>query len=99
MTATGQRLDLDEQRGHPIAHILVINDLTMTRSEGDGRSHLANQLLAGFVHANYWKTRIAREAIHFKNVLHRSDKRRVLIGRDLPIFTQMRLQFVFFNDR
>jgi hypothetical protein len=61
--------------------------------------HFTHQLLARLVHANDRETRIVRQAINRQHLLHRGDKRRVCVGRDFPVFAQVRTQFVFFSDR
>ena len=40
-----------------------------------------------------------RQLVNGEHILHRRDEGRVAIGRDLPVFAQVRLQFVFFSDR
>ena len=81
------------------AHVFVIEDLAATSGGGNRRAHFADQLFARLVHANDRKARIVRQAINGQHILHRRDKGRVPIGRDLPVFAQVRLQFVFFSDR
>lgn len=99
MAPAGQRLDLHKKHGDPMAHILVIDHPAMPGSHGDGRMHFTHQLLARLVHAHDRKTGIMRQLVNLQQILHGGDKRRVLVGRDFPVFAQVRLQLVFFSDR
>ena len=38
----GQGFDFDEQRGHAVAHIFVIDDASVAWRDGDGRMHFAD---------------------------------------------------------
>ena len=86
VAATGQRLNLDKERGHPVAHIFVVEDLAVTGGDRNRRPYLTDELLARFVHANHREARVVRQAINLQYILHRGDERRVAVGRDLPVF-------------
>ena len=99
MAAPGQRFDFHEQSGHAVAHLFVVEDASMAGRGRNGRMDLADQLLVRFIHAHLGEKRIVRQLVNGQHILHRRDKRRVAVRRDLPIFAQVRLQFVFFSDR
>ena len=99
MAAAGQRFDLHKQRGDAVAHVFVVDDLRTAGGGGDRHPDLTDQLLARLVHADDRKAGIMRQTIDRQHVLHRGDKHRVPVRRDLPVFAQMRTQFVFFSDR
>jgi hypothetical protein len=51
MASSGQRFNLHEDFGHAVADILVIDKFRVTRRVRTRVSHLADELLARFVHA------------------------------------------------
>ena len=95
MAATGQRFHLDKEHGHAMAHVFMIGDGDLAGLGRDGRMGLADQLLAGLIHADHGEAGIVGQPVDVQDIFHRGDKSGVPIGRDLPVFAQMRLQLVF----
>src|SRR5262249_28432706 len=81
------------------ADIFVIDPFRLARSNRDRLAHLRNQLLRLLIHAHHRTKRIVGPLVHFQNLLHVANERRVLIGRNAPHFLAPRLQLVFFIAR
>jgi len=58
-------------------------------------SHLIMQMDRLFIHADYGLGWIIGSLVDCQNIFHRGDKVRVLFGRDDPLLSGMRLEFVF----
>src|ERR1039457_6948289 len=99
VAASGQRFDLQEDFRHSITHILVVDDLTMPRGRRDGGKHFAHQLLVGLVHADERELWIIGGVVNIEHIFHAHDKSGATIGRDFPVFAQVRLKLVFFQAR
>ena len=59
----------------------------------------AHQLLVGFIHAHQRELRIGGRVVNIQDLFHAHDKGGAAIGRDFPVFAQVRLKFVFFSTR
>lgn len=99
MPLAGQRFHGDKNIRHTVSDIFVIDDLAVTGRHGDGLMHLFDQLFVRLVHANNGIICVVREFVDRKHILHVGDEGGVGIGWDLPIFAQVRTQFVFFRER
>jgi len=82
-----------------MAHVFMIGDGNLSGFGRDGRMDLADQLLARLIHADHGKAGIVGQPVNVQDIFHRRDKSGVPVGRDLPVFAQMRLQLVFFSER
>ena len=94
-----QRFDFQEDFRHAIAHILVVDDLTAPRGRRQGGVDFAHQLLVGFVHADQRELRVVGRVVNIEHIFHAHDKGGAAIGRDFPVFAQVRLKLVFFSAR
>src|SRR5687767_11578999 len=99
VATSGQWFDFHKQGGHAVAHIFVVKDLSVTWRGWNGWMDLADQLLVRFIHAHDRIKRIVGQLVDRQHIFHRRDERCITVGRNLPVFTQMRLQFIFFSDR
>src|SRR2546425_10877646 len=95
VTASRQRFDLQENLRHAVAHILVVVDLTVPRSQREGSVDFADQLLIGFVHADERELRVIGRVVKVEHLFHADHKSGAAIGWDFPVFAQVRLKFVF----
>ena len=59
----------------------------------------ARQLLVGFVHADERELWGVGRVVDIEHLFHTHDKSGAAIGRDFPVFAQVRLKFVFFRAR
>ena len=99
VATSGQRFDLHEQGGHAVAHIFVIKDASVAWRGRNGGTDLADQLLVRFIHAYDRVKRIVRQLVDRQHIFLRREEGGISVGRNLPIFAQVRLQFIFFSDR
>jgi len=99
VAAATQRFDFQKNFRHAIAHILMVVDLTVARSRRERGVNFAHQLFVGFVHADQRELRIAGCLVTIKHIFHAHDKGGAAIGRDFPVFAQVRLKFAFFSAR
>src|SRR5437764_8943173 len=97
MAPPSQRLEEDEEVGHPQAHILVVHPGYLARSRRHGHPHLAHQLLAQLVHAHLGIGRVIGLGVHVEHVLHGADKLPAGRGGQTPFLLQPRLHVVFFS--
>src|ERR1035441_4394349 len=70
----------------------------MSRGRRDGGEHFAHQLLVGLVHADERELWVVGCVVNIEHIFHAHDKSSAAIGRDLPVFAQVRLKLVFFSD-
>ena len=98
VSTSAQRFDFEENLRHSFSNIFIVLNAISSGCAGNRWLNFADQLLAGFVHTNQWKTRVVRSMIKLQHILHACYKGRVGIGRDLPIFAPVRAQRVFFSD-
>jgi len=96
---SGQRFNLQEDFGHPVTNILVIDYLSASWSYRQGGVNFAHQLLVGFVHADNWELRVVRRVVNIQHIFHAYHKSGTPVGRDFPVFAQVRFKFVFFKAR
>src|SRR5690606_3114156 len=99
MTLTGQWLHFHEDFSHAVPDIFVVHPHRLPRLAGYWRVNFADQLLAGFVHTYHRIIGVVRQMINFQDILHRGYKCRVPLRRNLPVFAEVRLKFVFFKTR
>src|ERR1017187_4783672 len=71
----------------------------MPRGRRDGGKHFAHQLLVGLVHADERELWIIGGVVNIEHIFHAHDKSGATIGRDFPVFAQVRLKLVFFKAR
>jgi hypothetical protein len=99
MPPARKRLESQKKVRHPVAFVLTVVALHFSRSRGNGKAYLLQQLLAGFVYANYRVEGIKRALVHFEDVLHAVDKLGALQRRNAPALLQVGLDLVFFSVR
>jgi len=87
-------IDEDEQVGGPIALVLAVVALKLSRRGRDGLSHLANELSGALVEADDWPLRIGLFRIKIEHVLHAGDELAVHL-RNAPHVLAPRLEVVF----
>jgi len=71
----------------------------MPRRHRDWPHDLADKLFAGLVHADNREHWVVGPQVYRKHVFHRRHECAVPVWRDLPVFAQVRLKFVFFNKK
>src|SRR5437016_10911432 len=84
----------DEQVGGPIALILAVVALELTRRGRDRLPDLADELGRAFVTANDWALRIGRLRIEVEHILHAGDVFAIDL-RNAPHVLASRLEVVF----
>src|ERR1700728_3225320 len=86
-----------EDRRHPVALIFIVFARGLSGRSRPGRAHLTRELLAAFVHAHQWASRVGFAFIDFEDILHRRDKFGAARRRDHPLLFLPRFKFVFFS--
>src|SRR5882762_2240676 len=84
----------DEEVGRPIALILAVEALKLTRLGLDRLADLANQLSRALVETDHWALRIGRLSIEVEHILHAGDELAVDL-RDAPHVLAPGLELVF----
>src|SRR3990167_2084706 len=84
-------------RGRALAFIFIIVTFRLARFLRQCRTGFRDQLRRLLIHTNQGHLGIIGQTIQIQDVLHVSHKLRILLGRDYPAFSQMRLKFIFFR--
>ncbi len=98
-TPSGKGLSEKEDPAGAVPHILVVLVSNACAVGCKAISCLGQELYRLLVHAYDRTLGIIRTAVHLKDILHRSDESRVMVGRYAPALLQMRLILVFFRMR
>ena len=88
---------LHEDACDSLANIFVIHQNRMAGSYGNRLMNFPDQLHTRFIHAHNRKFHVIRTRINFQNIFHRRYKVGILVWRYLPVFAQVRLNFIFFK--
>lgn len=99
MSPAGQRFNFHEYFRHTISYIFIVNARRLTRFTRNWLANFANQLLAGFIHADDGIIRIIRRIIHLQHIFHCRYKCRAPLRRNFPVLPEVRFIFVFFRTR
>src|SRR6266705_1541493 len=97
MTPSAQRFATHKLVAHPFALICIVLAGSPPHAQRQGRSDLANQLFAGFVHADHRCAVIVGPLVAPQDILHVIHKVGVRGGRNAPRFHLPQLEIVFFN--
>ena len=92
MAAASERLHFQEQLGHAVADVFVLDALGLAGPGGLQVLHLAGQLLARFIHADDRILGVirCRAGVDLQHVFHAGHKTDgVLLGRNAPVLAQM----------
>src|SRR6266496_5864328 len=92
-----QGLSEHEVCGCAIALILEIDSLRLALLGRNGLSGFPNQLGRLFIHADHRNLSIVGPLVHLQHILHVHHEIRVLLRRNYPALTQVRLEFVFLS--
>jgi hypothetical protein len=84
----------DEQVGGPVAFILAVVALKLTRLGLDWRTHLADELDRALVETDHWALRIGLFGIEVEHILHAGDELAVDL-RNAPHVLAPGLELVF----
>jgi hypothetical protein len=98
-TGPGQRKSRGLNFSHTLSHIFIIDAGQLTRFARNWLTRLANQLLAGFIHAYHGIIRVIGQMIHFQHIFHYRYKGRTALWPDFPVLPEMRSIFVLFRTR
>lgn len=90
-----KRGEQHEQAGRAMALIFIVVAGWLAWPHREGRARLGYKLFRCFVEADERPGRIVRPRVDLKHVLHRRNERGVGLGRDYPIFLQVRFEIVF----
>src|SRR5207253_7118124 len=82
---------------HPFALICIVLAGSPPHAQRQGRRDLANQLFAGFVHADHRCAVIVGQLVDPQDILHVIHKGGVRGGRNAPRFHLPQREIVFFN--
>src|SRR5271165_6802274 len=88
-----------EQGGGSVALVLVVVAGWTSRRRDDRRARFDRQLLGRFVEANDGSFWVVRTPVDVEHVLHAGDEVGVGVGRNDPLFLEVRLEDVFFRIR
>src|SRR6516162_4171571 len=99
MPPAGQWFREREHIGSAVAFVLVVETLASPRCGGKRRLRFDGQLLAQFVHADQWKTRIVWALVGFQHVFHVVNKLGIVLRGNAPHALLPRLQLVFLRQR
>ena len=95
----GQRFGKKKIHRRSVASILIVIPFRLAPIAFDRGFYLFNQLGRLLIHANHRIAGIIRSLIHRQHILHMGDKIGIVLGRNHPAFSQVRLQFVFLSVR
>ena len=99
-TPSAKRLGEHKAAACPFADIFVINLLRVVHlGKMDGFPRVSMKFDRLLVHAYDRISGIVWSGVHFKNILHRSNERGILLRWNAPHLPQVRLIFVFFRMR
>src|SRR5271157_5656818 len=88
-----------EQGGGSVALVLVVVAGWTSRRRDDRRARFDRQLLGRLVEANDGSFWVVRTPVDVEHVLHAGDEVGVGVGRNDPLFLEVRLEDVFFRIR
>jgi len=94
-----QRLHFHKYFRNSISDVFVIHACRATRGTWYRLANFADQLLARLIHAHHRIFRIIRQVIDLQNILHRGYKGCAPLGRNFPVFAEVRFKFIFFKTR
>src|SRR5262249_25986220 len=97
MTPAPQGLAHQEQVARPLTLVLVVLLGPLARADRLPRSHLTEQLPAGFVEAHHRLLWIVRQQVGLEHILHPPDVLPVCLRRDAPGPDYPRIDGVFFR--
>src|SRR6516225_1551675 len=96
---TFERGKQHEQAGRAVALVFVVVTCRSPGLNGKRRSRFCDELFGCLVQAHERSGRVVRAGIHFQYILHRGHEPCVGLGRDDPVFLQVRFDVVFFSAR
>ena len=88
-----------EQIGGAVALILVVVAGGLSRLGRDRHARFLDKLFGCFIEADQGAVRIARPLVDLQHILHSGYEAGVGLGRNDPLFLEMRLERVFFSVR
>ena len=84
VTPAAQRFATHEQIADSLALVFVIHALRVSRSNRQRLLDFADQLLAGFIHADHGKVRVVRQLVRLQDILHVPYEVRAGFRRNAP---------------
>jgi hypothetical protein len=97
VTTAGQGLEGHEEGGRALARVLVVDPLRMAGGQRQGRAHVGQQLLGGFVQTDERASVVIRPLVDGKHVFHGGHKLRIGVGRNAPGFLQPGFERIFLS--